>query len=254
MKKKKYDFIVGLGEDCACSMYLRKLDLQLQSYPFDWLTNASYDERLKLIVNDFSDFLNIEDIKFLPKTDDVYDDVHCDYYENTRNGFYYYHEFPKDCNPKDVIGGIKEKYQRRISRLYDKIEESEKVLFVWLSHLKNTPDDLIIRYADKVNNKFKKEIDFLIIENDSSKTGDEIQVTHISPNVIKYNLDTASYKESRSKTLGNKKNCNKILRQYELIEPYSIKLERKLRRFFIKFLCLFIPVKSVRIKLKSYMR
>lgn len=254
MKKKKYDFIVGFGEDCACSMYLRKNNLQFKSYPFDWLTNASFDVRLNLIINDFKNFLNIEDIKFLPKTDDVYDDVDCDYYENLRNGFYYFHEFPLGCKPENVIEEIKEKYNRRIKRFYKKIEESEKMLFVWLSHLKDTPDDLIIGLANDINRKFGKEIDFLIIENDISKKDDELEITQLSPNIIKYKLDTASYEESGSKTLGNKKNCNKIFKQYELIEPCWTKISRNTKKFLIKFLCALIPVRALRQKLKSCLR
>lgn len=55
---KKFDLIVSLGEDCACTSYLRRFNLQKYSYPFDWLSNASFQTRIDLVCNDFKDFLN----------------------------------------------------------------------------------------------------------------------------------------------------------------------------------------------------
>lgn len=252
MEKKEYDFIVSIGEDCACSIYLRNHHLQFKSYPFDWLTNASFETRLHFILNDFDNFLNFEDLKFLPKDPKVFNDKNCDYYENIRNGFYYYHEFPVGVEIKDSLPEVKTKYDRRIKRLYEMISQSEKVLFVWLSHLKNTDNDLIVSLNNQINKKFAKKIDFLIIENDPSKIGDEVKITELSPSIIKYNLDTASWNVSKNQTLGNKKNCDKIFKQYKLIESFQNKTYRIMTNFSIKFLCVFTPVKSWRKELKKY--
>lgn len=252
--KNKYNLIISLGEDCACSMYLRKHNLQVKSYPFDWLTNASFETRLEMILNDFQNFLNLEDLKFLPKDPNVFNDKNCDYYENIKNGFYYYHEFPEGCPIQESFNKVKIKYERRIKRFYETIEKSEKVLFVWLSHTKNTNNDLIVSLHEKIELKFGKKIDFLIIENDSSKIGDETLITELADNLIKYNLDTASWDISNDKTLGNIKNCTRIFAQYELLEPFFEKICYRFKKILIKFVCIFIPVKSWRKNLRECFR
>lgn len=251
MIKKEYDFILSIGEDCACTAYLRNHNLQMLSYPFDWLTKAAFETRLELILNDFENFLNLEDLKFLEKTPEMFNDKHCDYYENTRNGFYYFHEFPKDEDPKNSFDEVKDKYDRRIKRTYESIQSAERVLFVWLSHSKNTPDDLIISLHNKIIQKFNKNIDFLIIENDSSKSINEIEQREISPGITKFELDTATFDKNGNATQGNKKNLDKVFKQYKLSKAVRSKLYYDSQKFLIKFVCVFIPVKSWRKKLRD---
>ena len=78
---KKYDIIYSIGRDCACAMYMNNCKIRATSGPFDWLTNASFETRMNLILNDFADFLNPNDIKFLPKDPNVINDEKNDYYD-----------------------------------------------------------------------------------------------------------------------------------------------------------------------------
>lgn len=64
---KKFDLIFSLGEDCACSSYLRRFNLQEYSYPFDWLTKADFSVRVDLLLNDFEGFLEKENLIKLDK-------------------------------------------------------------------------------------------------------------------------------------------------------------------------------------------
>jgi len=41
----EYDLAFSLGQACACSTTLRAARLQFASFPFDWLSNASLEER-----------------------------------------------------------------------------------------------------------------------------------------------------------------------------------------------------------------
>lgn len=81
---KKFDLIVSIGEDCSCTSYLRRCNLQKLSYPFDWLTNAPFENRIDLIINDFNDFLNIDDLEIMQKPTEFESDSNCDYYENKK--------------------------------------------------------------------------------------------------------------------------------------------------------------------------
>lgn len=119
MLNKKFDFICSIGEDCACSLYIRKFRLQNASYPFDWLTKATFQTRLNLILNEFEDFLNISYFKFLPKTQKI-TDTRCDYYENQKLDLYFYHDFLRDTPFDQAFPEVKAKYERRIERFYKK--------------------------------------------------------------------------------------------------------------------------------------
>ena len=90
----KFDLVVSIGEDCACSSYLRRCKLQDFSYPFDWLTKASFQSRLDLILNDFSNFLDKNDLYPLEKPKTGIVDEKCDYWADKRYDFYFYHDFP----------------------------------------------------------------------------------------------------------------------------------------------------------------
>ena len=85
MKKQKYDIVYSLGYDCACAQYMQSAQIRICSGPFDWLTNADFQTRLNLILNDFENFLEFDDLKFLPKNQKMFNDPYCDYYENTKN-------------------------------------------------------------------------------------------------------------------------------------------------------------------------
>lgn len=125
----KFDLIVSLGEDCACSSYLRRFALQECSFPFDWLTNAALSMRIQLLENDFDIFLKKENLHMIPRP--VVSDVHCDYYEDKKTTLYFYHDFPIGIDLEESFSSVKEKYNRRIQRLYKMVNTSKKVLFVW---------------------------------------------------------------------------------------------------------------------------
>ena len=41
---KTYDFIFGLGNACSCTQTLREADLQVLSFPFDWVILSGADD------------------------------------------------------------------------------------------------------------------------------------------------------------------------------------------------------------------
>lgn len=217
--KEEYDFIFSIGEDCACTGYLREHHLQVFSYPFDWLTAASFETRIELLVNDFDNFLNIENLKFLPKNPQINTDSHCDYYANISTGFYFYHDFPAGESLEKNFKNVKEKYDRRIKRLYSKIQKARKILIVWLSRDKNIDDERLKSAYNQIVNKFpNKKIDFLILENDSSKSFLEKEFIEVTSNITKVLYDNATYDKSNpmAECMGNKESSNEIFVNYEL--------------------------------------
>ncbi len=159
--KKKYDLIFSIGEDCACSDYLRRNNLQIASYPFDWLTAAPFESRIHLLVNDFKDFLNIEDMKILPRSINPIADTHCDYYENTRTKLYFMHDFPIGLPIEETFNEVKAKYSRRIVRLISQIEKANEVLIVWHGRQNLLDDEQILIAYDAIIKRFPcKKIHF----------------------------------------------------------------------------------------------
>lgn len=193
--KEKFDLIVSLGEDCACSSYLRKFNLQNASYPFDWLTKADFKMRIMLLLTDFKDFLNKEDLKIMNKPTGVITDDKCDYYENLKTGFYFYHDFYSDVEFFEMYNTVFEKYQRRIKRLYEKIEKSKKVLFVWLMRSISATDDELLTYQKQIEKKFKKsKVYLLVLENCiDANNSENISEVKISDNITRLKYDTMTY-------------------------------------------------------------
>ena len=125
----KYDIIYSIGRDCACASYLQQNGLRLTSGPFDWLTNAGFEDRFTLMLNGFEDFLNQKYLKKMPKPTQFPADKNNDYYENIKNNLYFWHDFPADKSFDEAYPEVKLKYERRIKRFYENIKE--KTEFYW---------------------------------------------------------------------------------------------------------------------------
>jgi len=127
----KYDLIFSIGGACSCSQVLRKCRLQYYSYPYDWLFGADMPTRVKILANNFQDFINFEDLK-----DAGYDNKDkknlCEVYKNTRNGICFNHDFKYNKPLSQTYDAVKEKYKRRINRLISQIEKSKNVLVIYI--------------------------------------------------------------------------------------------------------------------------
>ena len=239
---KKYDIIYSLGRDCACAMYMKQAKLRSTSGPFDWLTNASFETRFELILNDFADFINPDDVRFLPKNPNVINDEKCDYYENVRNGFYYYHDFPVGVKFSESIPAVVDKYNRRIIRFIDNMRNKRRILLIWFSHCTNTPDAVIIDLCNRVCDKFGKKIDFMIIEHQENQH--TALRRDLAPNIVKYNLHTMAFDDAgRPTTQGDVAACAPLFAQFRLCVP--------LHRRLIMFLIGMIPFHNMRHRIRD---
>jgi len=235
MNKKKYDVFISLGKDCACSMYLKRHHLRQASLPLDWLTEPanpnSLRKRFELILHDFNDFMNKDDFKYLPKDPNKINDDKHDYYENTKTGLYFYHDFKAGIDFNDQFSQVHKKYQRRINRFYRTIKQHKKVLLIWFCHDPiNITDSELIHYGKKINEKFQKEIDIFIFQNNTTYPPlDKFDAIALNTNITKCIMNT--YPVSvECPTQGNVTLCNKVFTQFtirnRLIRKYKSKLYR----------------------------
>lgn len=253
---KKYDLIISIGRDCACSSYLRNNDLQLMSYPFDWLTNATLSKRFELILTDFKDFINIEDLKKLEEDCNRPEGSHYDHYENLKNGIHFYHDFPSYDTVEEAFPTVKEKYSRRINRLLNDISTKEKVLLIWLSHSgRDIDDSQLINYSEKINKKFGKQIDIFVIDNDPNIDEDSYKSEKISQSITKFTANTYTA-SPKNITLGNEKICTNILLQnIQLNTSKLLFIKKRVRNKLFKFLSAFFVNKEKRKKFRrKYIR
>ncbi|MCG8708355.1 hypothetical protein JHU04_001562 [Brenneria sp. 4F2] len=251
---KNYDIIYSIGRDCACSEYLKKNGLRICSGPFDWLTNAGFEERFTLLLNNFENFLNPEDFILLEKDISIENDNSCDYYKNVRTDFYFYHDFPTEVPFKDSFPDIAKKYRRRIQRFYDNVKNKKIVLLVWFSHYHNTSDEAVIRLCDSFCQKMERSIDFLIIEHSPNKKNHQIEIKNITNNIMRCSLYTITLDASGNiTTLGNENSCHKIFSEYKLIIPLPTQLKKIILKLLKKIICFFIPIKGWRKKIRKSM-
>lgn len=125
---KVYDLIFSIGEACSCTECLRFNKLQDASYPFDWIFGATFLDRIKILTSKFDNFLNLKDLTFSYSENSI----SCDAYKNNFNNLTFNHDFPKDIPLSSSYNQVKEKYNRRINRLLNKINTSQNVLLVYI--------------------------------------------------------------------------------------------------------------------------
>ena len=252
---KKFDLILSIGEDCACSMYLNKFKLRNDSYPFDWLTKSNFDMRISLILNDFKDFCNKEDFVKLDKPKDAIVDLKCDYYQNKKTNFYFYHDFDSNLDFDDAYKIVNDRYQRRINRFYKHINNSQNILFVFLGRTEIIENNRLEQYHQQLMNKFKnKNIYLLILENQANQNG--FIEENISEHILKIKYDITSCDSSKAQNLcaGNVLLNDKILKQLKLKKSIFLYLNNIYFYLLVKFPSMFIPIKQVRRNFREKMK
>lgn len=246
---KKFDLVVSIGEDCACTSYLRRFNLQDCSFPFDWSTKASFETRINLLVNNFDNFLNKENIVLMQKPhNDNVDESH-DYYKDTVLDFYFYHDFKADVPFDEEFFNVKNKYNRRIKYLYQGIEESADILFVWWGRTKQLDEGIIINSWEKINEKFKdKNIYFLLIEPSEKYIEKLFCNNHVL--LIQYDNYSWEHNPHWNQTMGNETNNMKIFSQIKKKRFFKWYIKIAIYKFVKIFIDL-IPNRNIRRFLKS---
>ena len=238
MLNQKFDFVVSIGEDCACAMYLNRFRLRARSYPFDWLCNASFETRINLILNNFHGFLVRENMRWFPKPTSGLRDTQNENYEDTATGFYFYHDFTSNVDFDVIFLYVHEKYMRRIARFYDAIKNSRTVLFVWWSRDKIIPLQNIIDAQRQLSEKFNKQINMLIFEHAPDS---ELQVDNVTEHIV---IARGHLTVPENTTVGNEKLCNQVFKKIRRTNTWKIRV--------IKIVCGMIPYRPWRKNLRAH--
>lgn len=233
--KKKYDLIFGIGEACSCSTCLRRANLQIRSYPFDWLFGSTFLDRVKILANNFENLINLEDIEC---TGNNGIPTHlCDIYSNKSNGFVFNHDFLSGSNPAEVIGEIAEKYKRRGDRLIKSAENSKKILAVWIDSpgaLWKMKNDADFTEGQKIlQERFPDaQVDLLFVEWEKGRPFKEKKHEIISGNIEKYSFDYQFHhkKKQVADYVVDEKMLAGFLKKYEL----NLTIKEKIANYIYK--------------------
>ncbi len=120
----RYDIIIPIGSVCKTSQNLRKLKLQTESLPFDWVLTLDINQIKNMLQSRFSDFLEEENMEYKGKESEQ-----TDVYIDTKTQIGFWHDFPHNVALRKSFDGIKQKYNRRINRLYQELDKAQDILF-----------------------------------------------------------------------------------------------------------------------------
>lgn len=248
MFNKKFDLIFSLGDNCACTSYIRRFNLQNFSYPFDWVRGGSIRTRVEYLLNGFENFCLKENLEFFEKTEADHTETKCDFYRDKISGIEFLHDFKSGIPFDEEYSNVIDKYNRRISRLLDEINKSRRVLLIWLSNQTNLDLNDLQKCYKKLSTKFEnKEIYMLILENNPEDKTTYLEDNHIL--IINYD-NTSLTPDGRQTLMGNQKRNQEIFVKIKRHIPLKEKPKFMLFKF-IKILIGIIPNKNIRTNLRE---
>mgnify|MGYP000095724045 CR=1 FL=1 len=129
---RSYDFVVSLGENCISSGNLRRNKLQYESFPFDWI-GISFEMAIQMLQTHFKNFLKLENLRLSARAENH------DRYMDVIHQIEFVHDFDSNIDPAVNFEKVKNKYHRRIERLFQRLEQSRSILIIISSnrHLDN---------------------------------------------------------------------------------------------------------------------
>lgn len=229
----KFDLVFGIGEACSCTQILRKCHLQFYSYPFDWVYGSDILTRIKILASDFKEFIRKEDLVDLQTTNGDKKNL-CEIYKNTINEIHFNHDFEYGKSLDETYEAIKTKYNRRSKRLISQIEQSNKVLILYLqaSHNKELIEkDRLIEAYSLLKNRFPdQEIVLLNLYCDHNIK--KPNLTQVAQNIFKINFDYDKYDKKRPYEV-NRQLLQKALCKIKISDKFITAENKKSRAFYL---------------------
>lgn len=238
---KKYDYILPIGESCITSYNLRKRNLQVEAYPFDWLMDFKLDKFVYYYKSDFNDFLlrdNLKKYLDIPPTS-------CEHYIDSRTKILFVHCFKKNAELSD-FDEVKEKFVKRIDR-FKKRFNSRKVLLIYTSKTDDYSDDELLKLYEQL--KTIKKYGVLDILYVLTVPDPYIYIyNHISEHIVKVTMSYSN--DGLLPGQGDGKYWKGIQEFWDkLLSDYALTF--KWKKTFFKIIACFIPIKKIKKKLRK---
>ncbi|MBQ8635879.1 hypothetical protein IJ425_06985 [bacterium] len=250
VKVKKFDLIFSLGAACPCSETLRRNYLQVCSFPLDWVAGSTFSNQIDFLLNNFERYFEKEDLEFVSDDNGSFDS-RCNVYKNNFNQLIFNHDLIHDIDFNKAYTIAKEKYDRRIARLYEKINEAKDILIVYIQapHTNSQPDNPNLEETiNKINSKYPdKNFNILYLVYDSSMQPQNYKIEEINDKLTKIIGNHKATKPNAPDYAINGKMLSKILKNYSLKLPFGYKIKTRLIKLIIKTL----PNRKLRQKLRK---
>lgn len=126
--KGNYDAIYSLGNLCLAALQLRKFNLRPFAGVLDWVGSHSLPHVNRLLQSRFSGFMELPNLEVIGQASEKDFFVIDHAYQIVFN-----HDFKTDKNTPTNLTAypeVKEKYDRRVQRFLEKMETSNRILFI----------------------------------------------------------------------------------------------------------------------------
>lgn len=242
---KYYDFFVPMGSFCSTSYHLRHNDLQTEAYPLDWVIIWKIKQAAELITSNFEGFFLQENLEFKEVSGNH------NSYTDTKNNIVFLHCIDKDLPFNEGYLKAKDTFNRRIERLYERINQARKVLFVYAINESISHEEALDAY-DILKNKYPyKQFDLLVL--DLKPDYKDTKYEDVSPNIIFAKMRFDWYKDTYT---GRKEGFAEIFANYQIAsvkkrtQYLCSKFINYIKRLIVSLICCFIPSKDARKKLR----
>lgn len=193
--KHPYIFI-SLGNCCKIAWFIRDTGLNSYSYPFDWLLTPSCNSICDLLENGFNDFMlkdNLSNLGDYCRTTKEYTMTGNSKVIDNLYDIESRHDFAWNLSIENQYLLIKEKYQRRINRLYRALNQTDKPVYLVRKQISR---EQASRLSKTIKTKFPKLV-FTLIALDNTE---EIKINWNIPNVRNFYFDNPTFRyDSKSK-------------------------------------------------------
>ncbi|NEW04429.1 hypothetical protein GK047_00115 [Paenibacillus sp. SYP-B3998] len=125
----RYDMVISLGGNCQTAYQLDKNKLRTFSGPLDWVTSYSVPGIIKMLETRFEGYMDLSHMKVIGANPYHYT------VEDHFSGCVSYHDFPinNEADPFITYSEFKIKLNHRIDTFYDRLANTNSVLFIRLS-------------------------------------------------------------------------------------------------------------------------
>lgn len=125
---KTYDLILPIGCGCPTAISLEKCRMRFVSCPFDWILIPSVTTAAELLTQRIEGLFELEDLV------SEEENATCRVVTNRRWKWLSVHDFPKDKTLEEGREIVMQKFQRRISRLLERLDSGCSVLLYRLDY------------------------------------------------------------------------------------------------------------------------
>ena len=190
--------------------YLINHNLRLCTSPFDWVGQATFEQRTHAILTKWEGIFKEDNFKGHPQVDKEHDA-----YVNPVSNFRFFHDIPAGVPLSEAFPDFVAKYKRRIDRFDENIKTKDRVLLIWFNNDVNSipvSNWTLWRCCRLICKHYKKNIDFIVIENDSTMLSGKIVEKRIRKNIKRFYVNAEFNLDEK----GNPETLNKIFSRYSL--------------------------------------